>query len=192
MNSTSDIEHDLNPDKLLDLIGTSPADNNEGYDTAVLWQSELVAQQIKQIYRLKNMLADISEQTMLLGPFAIIAGWQKSIIETLVTQPAETMARVLGASGRGPDLFIEQNEWIERTYAQLLYERCGLFIENGKFDQKKVRKLLHSAEGESFFQNTMREFAMLEHGYHSRGLTRLKAMKDLLKCLLMVGNRAAH
>jgi len=186
MNSTSDIEHDLNPDKLLDLIGTSPADNNEGYDTAVLWQSELVAQQIKQIYRLKNMLADISEQTMLLGPFAIIAGWQKSIIETLVTQPAETMARVLGASGRGPDLFIEQNEWIERTYAQLLYERCGLFIENGKFDQKKVRKLLHSAEGESFFQNTMREFAMLEHGYHSRGLTRLKAMKDLLKCLLMV------
>lgn len=185
MKSTSHIGQDLNPDKLLSLVGTSPADNNEGYDTAVLWQSELVAQQIKQIYRLKNLLADISDQVSLLGPFAIIAGWQKSILETLVTQPAETMARVLGASGRGPDLFIEQNEWIERTYARLLYERCGLFIEEGRFDSNKARKLVHSAEGQSFLQNAMREFAMLEHGYHSRGLTRLKALKDLLKCLLM-------
>jgi poly(3-hydroxyalkanoate) synthetase len=116
---------------------------------------------------------------------AILADWQKNMLEAFVTQPAETMARVLGASGQGPDLFIEQNEWIERTYAQLLYERCGLFMEGGKFDQNKARKLLRSTEGESFLQNAMREFAMLEHGYHSRGLTRLKAMKDLLKCLLM-------
>jgi poly(3-hydroxyalkanoate) synthetase len=186
MKSTLDIKRDLNPDKLLNLTGASPADNIDGYDTAVLWKSELVAQQIKQIYRLKNLLADISKQSMLLGPLAILADWQKSMLETLITQPAEAMARVLGASGQGPDLFIEQNEWIERTYAQLLYERCGLFIEDGKFDLDKARKLLHGAEGESFLQNTMREFALLEHGYHSRGLTRLKALKELLKCLLMV------
>ncbi len=186
MRSTLEFGQDLNPDKLMGIIGTSPADNAEGYDTAVLWKSGLVALQIQQIYRLKKLLADISEHLMLLGPVAILAGWQKCILETLVTRPAETMARVLGASGQGPDLFIEQNEWIERTYAQLLYERCSLFIKDGKFDQNKIRKLLHGKEGKSFLQNTMQEFAMLEHAYHSKGLTRIKSLKDLLKCLLMV------
>jgi len=186
MESTTHAEQRLNPDQILSLIGQTPADNKEGYDRAVLWQSELVAQQIKQIYRLKHQLADISEQKLLFGPLAVLAGLQKHMIETFVTQPAETMARVLGASGQGPDLFIEQNEWIERTYAKLLYERCGLFMEDGKFSSAKIHKLLHGVEGDSFLQNTMREFAMLEHGYHSRGLTRLKALKDLLKCLLMV------
>jgi poly(3-hydroxyalkanoate) synthetase len=186
MRFTSNLTQDLNPDKLLDLIGPSPADNSEGYDTAVLWKSEISARQVKAIYNMKRLLADIAGCGILLGPLSVVAAWQKSFLETWITQPAETLARILGASGQGPDLFIEQNEWIERTYAKLLYERCGLFLEDGKFNREKIITLLQSKEGEAFLQNTMREFAMLEHGYHSRGLTRLKALKDLLKCLLMV------
>ena len=171
----------IHPDDLLAIIGPSPADNTEGYDTAILWKSEIVARQVKEIFKLKQRLGDIADQGALFGPLSLVAGMQKSFLETWVTQPAETLARILGATGSGPDLFIEQNEWIERTYARLLYERCGLFVNAGTFDRSKAKSYIDSEQGIAFLENTMREFAMLEQGYNSRGLTRLKALKESFK-----------
>lgn len=185
MPDQSKLPSTINPDDLLAMIGSSPADNIEGYDEAVLWKSELIGSQVKEIFKLKQFLGDIEEQGALFGPVSLAAGWHKNILETWFTEPAETLARILGATGQGPDLFIQQNEWIEETYARLLYERCGVFMRNGKFDRSKAIEYTSSEQGKKFLENTMREFAMLEKGYHSRGMTRLKALKELLVCLVM-------
>ena len=186
MSDKSKVSSTINPDDLLALIGVSPADNTEGYDTAVLVNSEMVSRQVKGIYDLKRILGQIEEQSSLFGPLSITAAWQKSFLQSWVTQPVETFARILGATGQGPDLFIQQNVWIEETYAHLLHERCSVFIKNGAFDRAKAKEYRESEEGKKFLENTMREFAMLEKGYHSRGMTLLKALKELLICLVMV------
>jgi hypothetical protein len=74
---------------------------------------------------------------------------------------------------------------LEQTYARLLYEKCGFFIRDGRFDRDKALKVSTTIEGKDFLEKSIQEFALLEHRYNSRGLTRLKAMKELLKCLLM-------
>jgi len=186
MPDQSNIPPTLNPDDLLAIIGASPADNIEGFDTAVLWNSEIVGRQVKGIYDLKRILGLIEEQSSLFGPLSFTAGWQKNILQNYVTQPVETFTRILGATGQGPDQFIQQNVWIEETYAHLLHERCSVFIKNGTFDRVKAKEYTESEEGRKFLENTMREFAMLEKGYHSRGMTLLKALKELLKCFVMV------
>ena len=62
MNSTVTNKSIINPDKLLARMGTSPADNVENYDTAVLWKSEIVDGQIKKIYQRKKMQEGIIEK----------------------------------------------------------------------------------------------------------------------------------
>ena len=109
MSDKSKVSSTINPDDLLALIGVSPADNTEGYDTAVLVNSEMVSRQVKGIYDLKRILGQIEEQSSLFGPLSITAAWQKSFLQSWVTQPVETFARILGATGQGPDLFIQQN-----------------------------------------------------------------------------------
>ena len=141
MAEKSTMQSNIEPDKLLAMIGRSPVDNTEGYDTAVLWKSEIVARQVKEIFKVKRFLGKIADQGALLGPISLAAGLQKSFLETWVTRPAQTLARILGATSQGPDLFIEQNEWIEETYARLLYERCAPFMTNGKFDPLKNKQL---------------------------------------------------
>ena len=185
MPDQSKLPPTINPDDLLSMIGNSPADNIEGYDEAVLWKSENIGRQVKEIFKFKDFLGDIEKQGSLYGPLSLAAGWQKSLLENWFTEPTETLSRILGATGQGPDLFIQQNEWIEETYARLLYERCGVFMRNGKFDRSKAKEYTSSEQGKKFLENTMREFAMLEKGYNSRGMTRLKALKELLICLVM-------
>jgi hypothetical protein len=67
-----------------------------------------------------------------------------------------------------------------------MYHICGLLIKNGKFDRNRARLLSSTPEGKALLKSFMEEFAYLEKSYSSFGLTRLKAMKDLLKCLLIV------
>jgi poly(3-hydroxyalkanoate) synthetase len=168
------------------MMGPSPADNLEGYDTAVLWRSEMVAQMVKGLFAWRNFLESIGGKPLLFGPMAMAAAMQKSMLETFVINPAKVAARVLAGTGQGPDIFIEQNEWLEHTYARLLYEKCDFFIRNGVFDSDKALRVSTTIEGKDFLEKSTQEFALIEHRYNSRGLTRLKAMKELLKCLLMV------
>ncbi len=186
MKHKKDNTESISPDRLLAMIGPSPADNLEGYDTAVLWRSEMVAQMAKGIFAWRKFLESIGGYPLLFGPLAMAAGIQKSMLETFIINPAKVTARVLAGTGQGPDIFIEQNEWLEKTYARLLYEKCGYFIRDGRFDRDKALRVSTTIEGKDFLEKSSQEFALLEHRYNSRGLTRLKAMKELLRCLLMV------
>ena len=113
MKPENDTGQRISPDRLLAMMGPSPADNLEGYDTAVLWRSEMVAQMVKGLFAWRNFLKSIGGKPLLFGPMAMAAAMQKSMLETFVINPAKVAARVLAGTGQGPDIFIEQNEWLE-------------------------------------------------------------------------------
>lgn len=176
----------LSPDNLLDQMGTTPADNREKLDTAVMWHSEMASELIRMVFAVQQQLDTISGHPFLFGPWSLLASFPKYILHNFITNPVKVLARILACTGQGTDVFIEQNEWIERTYARLLYERCGYFLTEGKFDKDKTFKVTTTDDGKEFLNRIVEEFALLERTYHAKGLTRLMAMKELLKCLLMV------
>ncbi|MBF0235052.1 MAG: alpha/beta hydrolase [Desulfamplus sp.] len=62
----------------------------------------------------------------------------------------------------------------------------GSFKPVSTFDRKKTQKLSSSPEGIAVLKKYMHDFLQLEWQYNSLGLTRLKAMKELLLSLLVV------
>jgi poly(3-hydroxyalkanoate) synthetase len=175
----------FSPDDLFNLMGKTPADNHEGFETAVMWRSEMASELVKLIIGVQKQLDTIGNQPLLFGPWSLVATFQKNMLDHFFTNPIKVLARILSCTGQGTDIFIELNEWIERTYARLLYERCGYFIKQGKFDKDKAFEVTTTDDGKKFLENVVEEFCLLENNYHSRGLTRLMAMKELLMCLLM-------
>jgi hypothetical protein len=141
---------------------------------------------VKGLLGWRNFLKSVADTPLIFGPVAMVANVQKAMLESFVIDPAITTDRILAGTGQGTDIFIEQNEWLERTYATLLYEKCGFFITDGVFNRKKAQRIATTNGGKDFLKKSIQEFALLEHRYNSRGLTRLKAMKELLKCLLTV------
>lgn len=176
----------LSPNELLNIIGTTPADNREEFQTAVPWKSMLAGQQVRMLFKYHQMLKIMAGHPFVFGPLSLLSGWQSVWWETFVTGPIKASARISVHTGRNPDLLGEINGWIYRTYARLMYHICGLFINNGKFDRNKARLISSTPEGKDLLKSFMEEFAFLERSYSSFGLTRLKAVKDLLKCLLIV------
>jgi poly(3-hydroxyalkanoate) synthetase len=176
----------ISPRELLSLVGTTPADNVEGYNFAVPWKSKLAGGQVRSLFLYQEVLKTMASQPYFFGPFAALAGWQANLIENTLTGPIKTQARIATRAGRNPDAFAEMNSWIYQTYARLLYNLCGCFMRNGKFDPRVARAVSTSEEGKQLLRNCMKEFRWLEFSYNSRGLTRLKAMKDLLKSLVVL------
>lgn len=67
----------ITPDALLALMGYSPADNTESYDTKISWASQLVGGNVKMAFLLKNLLETISHNPLVFGPFSLFADFQK-------------------------------------------------------------------------------------------------------------------
>lgn len=181
-----DSRRKVTPDELLALIGTSPADNLQGFSTAVSWKSKWVGELVRQAFDYQNFLNTVGKRIDVFGPWAIACAWQSSLMDTYVTGPIRAQARMAAGSGRNPDLISDMNGWIYKGYSRLLYTMTGFFIEDGKFSRDKAEKISKTRKGYTFLKNYMEEFAQLEHSYNNIGLTRLKAMKELLKCLLVV------
>jgi poly(3-hydroxyalkanoate) synthetase len=176
----------ISPNELLALIGKTPADNEEGYQNAVPWKSKLAGGQVRSLFRYRELMKTVAGEPLLFGPWATLAGWQATLMESFVTGPIKTQARIAVRAGRNPDSFAEMNSWIYQTYARLLYNLCSCFIRNGKFDRRVALEVSTSEAGKQLLRDQMKEFRWLELSYNSRGLTRLKAMKDLLKSILVL------
>ncbi|HPY06910.1 MAG TPA: hypothetical protein PK953_04290 [Smithellaceae bacterium] len=176
----------ITPDELLALIGTSPADNLQGLSTSVSWKSKWVGELVRQAFDYQNFLNTVGKRIEVFGPWALACAWQSSLMDTYVTGPIRAQARMAAGAGRNPDLFSDMNGWIYKGYSRLLYTMTGFFIEDGKFSREKAGKISTTKKGYEFLKNYMEEFAQIEHSYNNIGLTRLKAMKELLKCLLVV------
>ncbi|MGV8059752.1 MAG: hypothetical protein AB2L12_17295 [Smithellaceae bacterium] len=176
----------ITPDKLLSVIGASPADNLSGLTTAIPWKSKIVGFQVRGLFGYQKFLDTISKDISIFGPWAMAAAWQSSVLDTFVTSPIRAQARMAVGSGRNPDLIADMNGWIYKGYTRLLYTLTGFFIKDGKFDREKALRISSTPKGQEFLENYMEEFAEIEQNYNNIGLTRLQAMKELLKCLLVL------
>ncbi len=176
----------ISPDELLAIIGTTPADNKEGFNTALPWKSRLAARQVRSLFQVKSFLDEIGKVPQVFGPLSFAASVQSDIIEFLFTGPIKTSARIAIESGKNPDIFGETNSWIYKSYAALLHELCGLVMTRGNFNEIKARRLSSTSEGLKTLKNYLLDLLAMELAYNSLGLTRLKAMKELLKCILIL------
>ena len=172
----------ITPDELLSIVGVSPADNVEGINTALPWKSKLIGQQVRGLMGYQRILDSASKD---FGPWAVWATWQSAIIDS-ITNPIKASARMSVGSGGNPDLIADKNGWIYKHYSRLLYTMTGFFVKEGKFDRNKALDISTSSRGKEYLKNYLEEFSQLEHEYCNVGLTRLKAMKELLKCLLVL------
>ena len=175
----------LTPDELSGFIGVTPADNVQSLDTALPWKSKMIGSQIRDLFGYQRMLDAIGKDLYLFGPWAIAATWQSALLDTLLA-PVKAAARLAVGASRNPDTIADANGWIYKNYSRLLYTLTGFFIRNGKFDREKAARICTTAKGKDYLKNYMDEFGELERMYNNIGLTRLKAMKELLKCLLVL------
>ncbi|MFB3925873.1 MAG: hypothetical protein ACE14T_07435 [Syntrophales bacterium] len=184
MRQTS--ETGLSPNRLLSIMGHTPADNRESFQTTVPWKSKFVSEQIMALFRYRKFLKAIADRPLCFGPFSFAADWQNMMLEIYATGPVKAQARVAASKGRNPDIFGCLNEWICHEYARLLQEFCGFFMKDGSFDREKAGRISSTPQGAEFITGYLKRFARLEKSYNSLGLTRLKAMKELVKCLIIV------
>lgn len=191
MTPTPRSTYGMTADSLLTLMGSTPADNHEGHQTAIPYFSDLAGNYTRALFRWRRLLDSISQYPLTWGPLALGAAWQSQMLKYCFTDPVKLWSKISVSTGRNPDIFAEQNDRIEATYAGLLSNFCGFFIENGHFDREKARRVTKSPEGIAWLQAVVRDFAWLERAYNTRGLTGLMALKDLLKCLLMLVTETA-
>ena len=175
----------ITPDELIKVCGFSPADNTENIYTALPWKSKLVGQQIRSLFDYKKTLDYVKKDLWLFGPLAIAASWQSAVLDSLLKDVKASARLAVGAS-RNPDIIADMNGWIYKSYSRLLYTLTGFFIKDCKFNRDKARMICSTPKGKEYLRNYMDEFAQLENQYNNIGLTRLKAMKELLKCLLVI------
>lgn len=175
----------ISTDELLNRNMYTPADNIEGYKTNVPFFSRVVGAMVRNCFQYKNILNSISEMPYTFGVFSYTAAIQKEIVELMITGHIRRHSRLSTQMGKNPDIFVEHDEWVEKTYAKLLHDFCGEFITNGKFNIDRARYVATSIEGQAYLKNKVMEFRNLEVSYYSLGLTALKAMKELLASVLI-------
>jgi len=175
----------ITPDELMNVFSFSPADNTENLQTALPWKSKLIGRQIRSLFDYKKFLDSIGKEMWIYGPFIITALWQSAILDSVLRQVKASARLAVGAS-RNPDAIADLNGWIYKSYSRLLYTLTGVFIKDGKFDREKARMVCTTQKGKELLKNYMDEFSLLEFEYNNIGLTRLKAMKELLKCLVVL------
>jgi len=175
----------ITPDELLSVIDFSPADNLEDLATTIAWKSKLVGQQIRYLFNYQKTLDIIKKEPWLFGPMAVAASWQSAALDSMLRHVRANARLAVGAS-RNTDAIADMNGWIYKSYSRLIYTLTGFFIKDGKFNTEKARRICTTPKGKEYLKNYMDEFAQLEHQYNNIGLSRLKAMKELLKCLLVI------
>lgn len=184
-------EHRLNnvrkitPEDLISIIGNSSADNYQRLSTSLPWLSKWVGTGVRATHRYQKMLDAVGKNPAVFGWWSPVAAWQSAWVDTFL-RPVRASARIAVGAGRNPDALADMNGWIYKNYSRLLYTLTGFFMTDLRFDRKKAAQICTSEKGKSYLRNYLDEFAQLEYAYSNSGLTRLAAMKELLKVLLVV------
>ncbi len=176
----------ITADHLIQMVGITPADNIEQYTTEINPLSKSTAQIVNLAFKWENYFEGIEKNPFMFGPYSFWAGMQKNMLKSYVTDPIRATALSSVLTETSPDLFYAQNERVEGGYARLLHQLTSHFIHDEKFDMEIARKIRTTPQGQELLSNYMQKFSMLEKAYTSKGLTRLCAMKEMLKCLVML------
>ena len=176
----------ITPTSLLVEMGVTPADNPFALKTALPWKSMAGGMQTRTLFEYQRFLEEIGGKYQLFGPLAAAASLQSILFKRFITDPIKAHARIAVRAGKEPDIYRDMNGWIYKNYARSLYDLCSYFINDGKFDRKKAVTVSTTPEGHRMLKEYCQEFARMEMLYNSLGMTRLHAMKEMLKCLLVV------
>jgi len=179
-------EQRIKTSDLLNFMGQTPADNVEGLAESVPWKSEAATWYLENVFKYENYLDSLCRSYMYFAPVAAVAHWQRLAWRTLVTDPIRKNVQLSVRLRKEPDIFRDTNSWIYRAYGKLLFSLTEHVMTDDRFDREKAEQLVTTPRGRERLKFFAGEFARLEKAYTARGLTRLRAMKTLLECLLMV------
>lgn len=179
----------ISPDELMEIMALSPAENSEGFDTVVHWKSLYTGGLVRQMFEFRDILEEIAKHPEDLGPFSICANFYKELFTNFCLEPIKFQAQGAVRSSRDPDPFIEQNIWIETSYAGAIKDLCAHVMEGDRFSFEKADAIAGTEEGHIFLQKRILEFAWLEYQYNSYGLSPLRAMRELLEALVVLITR---
>ncbi|PCI29793.1 MAG: hypothetical protein COB67_03340 [SAR324 cluster bacterium] len=171
---------------LLNQMGRTPVDNTAGHTSALHWKSKLGAVNLRYLIHLSQALEAMEHHPLFFGPVSAWAGWQKRGVNGFWLDPIKQMANQAIEEEESPDIFIRGNQLIEKQYTGLLYEFCSHFITDNHFNQVKIKKIRVSTAGQKLIYSFLTRFSRLEKSYHTLGLSKLKAIKELLKSLLIL------
>jgi poly(3-hydroxyalkanoate) synthetase len=141
------------------------------------------------MFEFRDILSEISRHPADLGPMSLYAGFYSDIFTRFCLDSIKFQAQGAVRSNRDPDPFIEQNIWIETSYAGAIKDLCGHCMDGNVFSHEKADQLCLTEEGIEFLKKRMLEFAWLEYRYNSFGLSPLRALRELLESLLVLITR---
>ncbi|MEH6625909.1 MAG: alpha/beta fold hydrolase [Motiliproteus sp.] len=171
--------------QLLALSGISAADNPFGYATAIHWKSDLSSLWLQGVYHWQQLLKDAESSPWVPATLSQASAISHQTIDQLLLNPIRKKMSESAANQTQPDPFRDHNDQIESRYAVLLADLCRIFLKQGQFDQQHIRECFGSADKALQIFPLILELSVLEHSYHSAGLTRIVALKELYKTLLM-------
>jgi poly(3-hydroxyalkanoate) synthetase len=176
----------IHPNELLDLMGGTPTDNNEGPAAENYWESMLSGWQLRDIFRYQELLDYCCRYSPIFSPLSVTVLWQRNFLRTFVTDPIKQHVQLIVRLRQEPDIFRDKDSDIYKNYAYLLQHLCERVITDDSFDRDKAQQLATTSQGKEILTFFVNEFSKLEKTQTSRGLTRLRAMRELLACLLVV------
>lgn len=179
-------EQSIHPDELLNLTGGTLADNNEGLSDKSYWENRMSGWQLNNIFRYQEILDYFCRYSPIFSPLSVAAQWQRDLLRTFVTEPIKKNVQLIVRLRQEPDIFRGKDIDIYKNYAYLLHHLCERVMADDRFDREKARQLSTTTKGKQILTFFMNEFSELEKAQASSGLTRLRALKELLACLLVV------
>jgi len=180
------MEQGLHPNELLSLMGNPHADDKEGLSVENEWQSKMSGWYLENAFRYQELLDYLCRYSPIFSPLSVAALWQRNLLRTFVTEPIKKNVRLMVRLRQQPDIFRDKDSDIYDYYAHLLQNLCERVMTDDHYDREKARLLATTPRGKQILSFFMREFIELEKAHNSKGLTRLRAMKELLACLLVV------
>ncbi len=176
----------IHPDELLNIAGVIPGDNKEAPSVVRNWQKMMAGWYMNNAFRHQEILDYLCRYSPIFTPLSVAASWQRNMLQTFVTEPIKKNVQLAVRLRQEPDIFRDSDNDIYKNYAYLLQHLCEQVITDDCFDCEKASQLSNTSQGKQVLKFFCNEFSRLEKAHISTGLTRLRAMKDLLTCLLVV------
>ncbi|WP_221798369.1 alpha/beta fold hydrolase [Oceanobacter mangrovi] len=167
----------LNPDALLLSMGSSAADNSHHGASTRHWLSESVGLAMRAGWLSGQYGWRWLENNAMVTP-AIGQYWQN-----LMMAPVRRSVAAALSTHQSSDPFAQTDLWLESAYAWQLRQLVATFARAGEFQLHSAQSSYRSSSWQ--IVPILAQLALLEHSYHTVGPSRLAALKEMLKVILM-------
>jgi poly(3-hydroxyalkanoate) synthetase len=141
---------------------------------------------VNNAFRYQEILDYFCRYSPIFSPLSVTALWQRNLLQAFVTEPIKKNVQLIVRLRQEPDISRDTDSAIYKSYAYLLQHLCERVMTDDCFDREKARQLSTTSQGKQILTFFGVEFSKLEKAQTATGLTRLRAMRDLLASLLVV------